>query len=356
MFMATIMAVAVTTFPADQRGRVLGLIGSIVAAGTLLGPALGGLLTEAFGWRWIFLINVPVGLLGVIGTLAFLPADRGRGGSLRQLDPAGAALFAAFAACLLLGLGSGPTAGWTTAGTLGLLLAAAGTLLIFAVWEYRVPSPLIDLRVFRHRVFGFGNLAGFLYYVLTVFPPLLFPLYLHEVLQWSTGTTGLLMTVPAVAMLLVSPPSGWWSDRTGSMVPTLAALGLMTLALSATAFLGATSPAWLVGLLLGLLGAALGLFSGPNNSAVMGALGPGQVGTANGVVATLRNFGRAVGVAVVVLVYQSFAGTSATAGVPAETFLDGFRGVFLTGALIGGAAFGVVLVMHRSRGAAPPAA
>ncbi len=77
MFMATIMATAVTIFPADQRGRVLGLIGSIVAAGTLLGPALGGFLTDAFGWRSIFLINLPVGLLGAVGTLVFLPSERG---------------------------------------------------------------------------------------------------------------------------------------------------------------------------------------------------------------------------------------------------------------------------------------
>jgi EmrB/QacA subfamily drug resistance transporter len=347
MFMATIMAIAVTTFPVHQRGRVLGILGSIVAAGTLLGPALGGLLTEAFGWRSIFLINLPVGLLGAVGTLLFLPSDRGTGGSLRQLDPMGAVLFAGFAASLLLGLGTGSGAGWASAGVVALLLTACALLLLFVLWEFRVTRPLIDLRLFRHRVFGLGNLAGFLYYVLTVFPPFLFPLYLYEVLGLSTGRTGLLMTLPALAMLIVSPFSGWWSDRMGSMWPALGALLLIMLAMSGTAFLGPESPSWLVGALLALLGAALGLFSSPNNSAVMGALGRDQVGMANGIVSTLRNLGRAVGVAVVVLVYQAFAGTSATVGASPDTFLTGFRGVFLTGALISAAVFVVIVLMYR---------
>ncbi len=347
MFMATIMATAVTTFPAHQRGRVLGLIGSIVAAGTLLGPALGGLLTDAFGWRSIFFINLPVGLLGAVGTLVFLPSVRGTGGSLRQLDPTGAVLFAGFAAALLLGLGTGPRAGWATASVIGLLLGAGVLLLVFVLWEFRVAHPLVDLRLFRHRVFGLGNLAGFLYYVLTIFPPFLFPLYLVEVLGLSTGRTGLLMTVPAVTMLVVSPFSGWWSDRVGSMWPALVALGLLMAAMSGTAFLGTASPLWAVGGLLALLGAALGLFNSPNNSAVMGALGREQAGTANGIVSTLRNLGRAVGIAVVVLLYQAFAGTSATAGASPDTLLAGFRGVFLAGALVGATAFVVIVLMYR---------
>jgi EmrB/QacA subfamily drug resistance transporter len=349
MFMATIMAVAVTTFPAHQRGRVLGLLGSIVAAGTLLGPALGGFLTDAFGWRSIFFINLPVGLLGAVGTFVFLPSERGTGGSLRQLDLMGAVLFAGFAASLLLGLGTGPGAGWASAGVVALLLAASTLLVLFVLWELRVARPLIDLRLFGHRVFGLGNLAGFLYYVLTVFPPFLFPLYLYEVLGLSTGRTGLLMMLPAVTMLLVSPCSGWWSDRVGSMWPALVALVLIMLAMSGAAWLGPASPPWLVGALLALLGAALGLFNSPNNSAIMGALGRDQVGMANGIVSTLRNLGRAVGVAVVVLVYQAFAGTSATVGASPGTFLAGFRGVFLTGALVGAAAFLVIVLMYRQR-------
>ena len=104
MFMATIMATAVTTFPPGQRGRVLGLISSMVAAGTLLGPPLGGVLTDAFGWRAIFLINLPIGLLGAVGTFVFVPRQPGSGGGVRSLDLPGAVLFAAAVAGLLLGL------------------------------------------------------------------------------------------------------------------------------------------------------------------------------------------------------------------------------------------------------------
>jgi EmrB/QacA subfamily drug resistance transporter len=353
MFMATVMATAVTTFPPELRGRVLGLISSIVAAGTLLGPSLGGLLTDVFGWRAIFLINLPIGLLGAVGTLLFVPTDRGTGGGLRSLDVPGAVLFAVFVAALLLGLGRGPSSGWADAEVIGLLGAAVVLVLLFVLRERRVAQPLIDLQLLRQRVFGLGNLACLLYFMLITLTPFLFPLYLQEVLGWSTGTTGLVMTLQAVAMLLVSPLSGWWSDRAGSGRPALVALAVLLLGMLAAAFLDTAAPTWLVALLLALLGVGPGMFNSPNNSAVMGAVPRERAGTASGILSTTRNLGRAMGVAVVALCYQVFAGTSQTAGVAPETFLAGFRGVFLVGAGIAATTFVVVAFMHRRPASAP---
>jgi EmrB/QacA subfamily drug resistance transporter len=207
MFMATIAPTALATFQQEQRGRILGLIGSIVAAGTLLGPAIGGLLTDAFGWRSIFLINLPVGLLGVIGTCVFLPAEPRRRALIGQLDLPGVFLFGGFTASLLLGLGIGPGSEWSSGKVLCLLAATALFLLLFIGWESRAARPLIDIRLFRRRVFGLGTLAAFLSYILMLFPAFFLPLYLHEVLGWSLGTAGLLMTIQAIAMLLVAPLS-----------------------------------------------------------------------------------------------------------------------------------------------------
>jgi EmrB/QacA subfamily drug resistance transporter len=354
MFMATIMATAVTAFPPGQRGRVLGLIGSIVAAGTLLGPPLGGLLTEAFGWRSIFFVNLPIGLLGAVGTFIFVPRDRGTGGGLRALDLPGAALFAALVSALLLGLGQGPALGWASPRVLGLLAGAAVLLALFVVRENRTPRPLVELGLLRRRVFGLGILASFVYFLLTVLPPFLYPLYLQEVLGWSTGTTGLVMTLQAAAMLLVSPLSGWWSDRVGSRRPALLALVLLLLGLAGSASLGAEPRPWLIGGLLVLLGVGPGMFNSPNNSAIMGDVARERIGTANGILSTTRNLGRAVGVAVVALGYQAFAGTSATTDVPADTLLAGFRGVFLVGAVLAAAALTAVAFMPR-RAPAPSA-
>jgi EmrB/QacA subfamily drug resistance transporter len=347
MFMATIMGTAVTAFPPAQRGRVLGLISSIVAAGTLMGPPLGGLLTDAFGWRSIFFINLPIGLLGAIGTLMFLPADRGTGGGLRALDVPGAVLFAGCVSALLLGLGRGPTSGWTSVEVAGLLGGAVVLLLLFVLRERHTARPLIDLALVRRRVFGLGLLAGFLYFTIITITPFLFPLYLQEVLGWSTSTTGLVMGLQAVAMLLVSPLSGWWSDRAGSRLPALAAMTVMLAALLLAAFLDEDAPVWEIGLLLVLLGVGPGMFNSPNNSAVMGDVARERISTANGILSTTRNLGRAVGVAVVALTYQAAAGTSETSGLPDETFLDGFRGVLLTGAGLAAAAFAAVVLMHR---------
>jgi EmrB/QacA subfamily drug resistance transporter len=355
MFMATILATAVSAFPSGQRGRVLGLVSSIVAAGTLLGPPLGGVLTDAFGWRSIFFINLPIGLLGAVGTFVFVPAVAGSGGGVRALDLPGAALFAAAVTALLLGLGRGPATGSMPPDAVALLGGSAVLVVLFVLWQRRTARPLIDLALLRRRVFGLGILAAFLYFTLLTITPFLFPLYLQEVLGWSTSTTGLVMTLQAVAMLVVSPLSGWWSDRTGSRLPALTALAILAASLLAAAFLGSDPPVWAIGGLLALLGVGPGMFNSPNNSAIMGDVGPERIGTANGVISTARNLGRAIGVAVVASGYQAFAGTSATAGVPDQTFLDGFRGVLFIGAALAVAALVAVVFMYR-RGAPGPSA
>ena len=349
MFMATIMATAVTAFPPEERGRVLGLLTSVVAAGTVVGPALGGLLTDAFGWRSIFLVNVPVGLLGAVGILVLLPADRAAGRSVAGFDMLGALLFAGFSSALILGLGTGPGAGWASPATLGLLAASVVLLVLFALQEARSAGPVIDLRLFRRRVFGLGNLAGFVSFVLLLFPAVLFPLYLHEVLGRSVGTAGLLMSLQAAAMLLVSPAAGRWSDRAGSRRPALVGLATTAVAMLASALLGPGAPLWLVGLVLAGLGAGSGLFLSPNNSAVMGDLSRDRAGTAGAILATARNLGKAVGVALAVLLYTAFAGTSATVGVDEADLLAGLRGAFLVGAVLAGAGLAAVVLMYRGQ-------
>ncbi|MDP9429027.1 MAG: DHA2 family efflux MFS transporter permease subunit [Actinomycetota bacterium] len=350
MFMATIMATAVTTFPPDERGRVLGLLTSVVAAGTVVGPGLGGVLTDAFGWRSIFLINVPIGLLGAVGTFVLLPADRTVGRpSAKDLDLVGALLFAGFSSSLLLGLGAGPSAGWSDRVTLGLLGASLIVLGLFVAQEARSAGPVIDLGLFRRRVFGLGNVAAFLSFVLMLFPAVLFPLYLHEVMQWSLGATGILMTLQAVFMLLVSPVAGWWSDRRGSRRPALAALGLINAAMTGSVFLGSASPLWLIGVVLAFFGVGFGLFLSPNNSAVMGDLARDRAGTAGAILATVRNLGKSVGVALAVVLYSAFAGTSATVAVEPAVLLSGFRGAFMVGAVLAVVALVAVVLMYSGQ-------
>jgi EmrB/QacA subfamily drug resistance transporter len=352
MFMATITPLALATFPVGQRGRILGIIGSMVAAGTLLGPALGGVLTGAFGWRAIFLINVPVGLIGSIGVMALLPKDSKKGTKAPRLDVPGFTLFIMFSSSLLLGLGFAPRLGWSHEVVIGLLGTAVVACALFVLRELKTAVPLINLRHFRRRVYGWGTLAAFLSYVLLLFPAFLFPLYMHEVLGWSIGLTGLMMTCQAFAMLLVSPLSGWWSDRVGSRRPALVALSVMIATFVGASFLTESSPPWLVAALLALIGASVGLFSSPNSSAVMGDLGQDQAGVANGTIATLRNLGRAIGVTLTVLLYQLFAGSPATARISADHFLAGFQGVLLVGAGLAAVAFLAVVLMYGRDGRA----
>jgi MFS family permease len=150
-------------------------------------------------------------------------------------------------------------------------------------------------------------------------------------------------------MLLVSPLAGSWSDRSGPQRPTLTALGIVVLAMVGAAMLGADTEAWAVGLVLMLFGAAFGLFTSPNSSAVIGDVSREQLGAANGAIATVRNCGRAVGVAVVVALFQFHAGTDEGSAGPPEVFLAGFDGAFLSGAVLACVAFATVVAMHRRR-------
>ncbi len=131
------------------------------------------------------------------------------------------------------------------------------------------------------------------------------------------------------------------------LATALAALALLVLSLLAAASLDADPPLWALAVLLVLLGVGPGMFGSPNNSAIMGDVARERIGTANGILSTTRNLGRAVGVAVVALGYSGFAGTAATSGVPVGTFLAGFRGVLLVGAAHAAVALGAVAVMHR---------
>lgn len=347
MFMSTIISTAVSAFPDAQRGQVLGVISSTVAAGTVLGPGLGGLLTGAFGWRSIFLINLPIGAAGLIGTLLLLPRHTVSTTRFRRFDFPGAITFAAAASGLLLAAAHGPGSGWNDSTTLVPLGASLAMLAVFIAWELRASDPLVELRLFTQRVFGLGTLASFLCYVLTIFPAILFPIYLQEVLGWSTSSTGAVLVLQAVAMLLVAPLAGSWSDRRGSKSPTIVALGLVVVTMAATTLLGGESEPWLVCLLLLMFGAAFGLFITPNNSAVVGDVSPTHLGVANGTIATVRNAGRAVGVAAVVTVYQFSAHTADMTTAPADVLLNGFRGAFVASSMVAGLALATVIAMHR---------
>ncbi|HOX43075.1 MAG TPA: MFS transporter [Myxococcota bacterium] len=304
--MAVGPAILTTTFPAGQRGRVLGLVSTATYVGLTLGPPLGGFLVATLGWRWCFLLNVP--LIGIIlaAGLAWLPRAAPRLGARFDWGGAGALLLGL--PFLLLALSEGRRWGWGSAWTLGALGAGLAGLAAFVWVERRTRGGLLDLALFRNRLFSGSVLSALANYVALFAVTILMPFYLEEGLGRTPSHTGLLLSVQFAVMALVASPAGWLSDRLGSRL--LATLGQLLMAggLYALGGLGAGAGDAAVAACLGVIGLGTGVFISPNSSALMGAAPAERQGTASSVMAEARVLGMLVGVSLAAAVFSAAGG------------------------------------------------
>lgn len=304
MLQAVGPALLVTAFPSRERGTALGAIGSFVAAGILIGPALGGVLLRYVGWEAIFFVNLPVGLIGIWLTLRSIQPDppvvRGQ-----VFDGTGALLLTTALLGLLLALTEGPIWGWSDPRTIGLLTLFAALGTAFVAWERHTSHPMINLRIFRSSVFSLSLLASLALFIALAFNLLLMPLFFQFVLGMDLQTTGLaLMALPA-AMSLSAPISGRLSDRIGPRLLTATGLVVVALSMIGLSFsTPTTSLVQVVGMLI-VLGIGVGLFQSPNNSTVMGNAPAEALGVAGGLLAIMRTLGQAAGVALAGAVWTS---------------------------------------------------
>jgi EmrB/QacA subfamily drug resistance transporter len=362
LILSTSTAILVGAVPPTERGRALGWSAVAIALGVSAGPTAGALLTEHLGWRWIFYVNVPIGVGAVAATLRVLPRTAGR--ERVRFDPAGALLLAVGIAALNLGLSFGDRWGWTSPRLLGTLAlgvcALAGAVLV----ERRSANPVLDLRLFRDRIFA-SALVSMTLAMLALFAiSFLLPFYFEELRGFSTARSGWLLTPLPLTLAVVAPIAGAVADRFGSR--WLAPLGLAIAAggLLLLARLDATASTWDVAWPLVLAGLGNGLFQSPNTRALMGAAPATEQGEASGLLATARVTGQALSVAVAGAVFTSLGGAAAGSALVARrvawshasvaqtadfeaTFLHGFRGALIVCAAF--AAIGVLTALVRGR-------
>lgn len=330
MLVANTMAITTIAFPPEERGRALGILASVVAAGALAGPPVGGLLVGLAGWRAVFFINLPIGLFGYAFGQAILPVDPGRK-TREPFDYLGAVMLSSMVMALLTIVSRGFAWGWTSP-KLWLVVAAGLTALgLLIVRESRCPYPMLDLGLFRIPAFTLGNISGPISYLILNGNSLLMPFYLQRMMGYSPYQAGLLMLPTPLTTALVSPLSGWLSDRIGIIVPTTVGMGLTGLSLYLLGGLTASSTYLDVAARLILLGIGTSIFNSPNNSSIMGAVPRDKLGLTGGMVATIRNIGMMTGAALTGSLFAAWAGpaASATSGaVDAELFLTGFSKSF----------------------------
>ena len=282
-------AIVTATFPPERRGRALGAITSVVAVGLTLGPPLGGFIVQHLSWRWIFLPNLPIGVAGAIWASQVLPGTR-------PPRPAG--------------------------------LDRPGALLVRHT--RRVPAPVVDPALFGDRVFTAGIAAGLLSYSALFTSSFLTPFFLAHVKELSAGGLGAMLTAVPLALSVSSPAAGWLSDRFGPrllcpMGMAILAAGLATLALAGP---GDGLPS--IAARLAACGVGMGLFQPPNNSSVMGTLPRERFGSGGGMLATARNVGMVIGIALSGALFRARGGASGD--VP--SFLAGYRAALLAGACL----------------------
>jgi EmrB/QacA subfamily drug resistance transporter len=308
-------SVAIITAAAgpERRGRAIGIQGAAQAIGLSLGPALGGFLIQVLGWRWVFWINVPFGIIGTVLAWFVLPQTEGLHEAERSFDWGGTALL--IPSLVLVALSVSEMANWGATSALFLGTFGAGILLavVFVLHERRVRVPLVELDLFRSHAFSAGNAAGLISYGLIFGVFLLMPFALERGYGDTPFAAGLrLMAIP-LALGVIAPFAGAWSDRLGTrrltvggMIIAAAALAAMALAFAGDTFsLGIATGAMVV------FGLGQGLFTAPNNSSIMGAAPPTHLGAAGGVLNVMRTLGTSLGVAVasVLLDYRVVAYT-----------------------------------------------
>jgi EmrB/QacA subfamily drug resistance transporter len=337
-------AAITAVFPPHERGRALGANASVVALGLTLGPPLGGFVVQHLSWRWLFYVNLPIGIAGAWWAWRGLPASEGDGAA--TFDRRGAAWIALAVGAAVAAVQVGPNS--ALAG-LGLAGTSAGAVAGLVRAERRTASPLVDASLFRDRLFSAGLASGFLSYAALFSSTLLTPFYLAQVQGLSPRGLGAVLTAVPVALSLTSPVSGRMSDRFGSRELCVAGMALLATGLATLSFAGPDDRLATIAVRLAVCGLGMGLFQPPNNSAVMGALPRERLGSGGGLLAEARNFGMVVGISLSEAMFRAFGGESAGQG----GFLRGYRAALLAGAAVAALAGTTSLVRGRARPLSP---
>lgn len=299
------MAFIGENFPAEERGRALGLWGMVSGAAPGLGPTLGGYLIDWFGWRSIFWLSALLGLAG-IGVIALVVRES-RSPRSEPFDLSGSVLLFLSAGSLLVAVNQGRSWGWTSALTLGFVGSFALFLAVFLAAERRASHPLVDLSVVRTRTFLTSGVIVFVSFLAFQGSFFLIPFFLQQVQRYPPSQTGQLVIPLFVGIMVASLVSGPASDRVGSKGPALLGTALMALALY---FLSLVQPNTdylsLMGVML-VLGVGIGATLPPLSRAITGSVPLRQIGAASGIFNLLRNMGGPFGIAIAASVFAQRA-------------------------------------------------
>ena len=310
MVMASSLAILVSVFPAEERGRALGIAVASVYAGISCGPFTGGWLVSTIGWRWLFYICVPLGLTTFLITRYKLKGEW-REAAGEPFDWPGSLIYATSILLLISGAANLDQGLWAW----GLIAVANLGLALFAWFESRTPYPVLNMALLRdNRVFALSSLAALFNYAATFGVTFFLSLYLQYVQGMSPRMAGSMLMIQPVVQTLFSPLCGRLADRFPPGRVASIGMALCAIGLAVATSLNADSSLATIALLLVCLGLGFALFSSPNTSVIMGSVAPRDLGLASGMTGTMRTLGMMSSMTVITLVFSVYM-----AGQPVTT-------------------------------------
>jgi EmrB/QacA subfamily drug resistance transporter len=347
--MANNQGIISSAFPKNERGRALGINGAFVALGTLAGPSLGGFIISMAGWEYMFWINVPIGIIVFVAGFWIFPKEEETADG--SLDFLGAVLFAFSMIPFFVALQQGQAVGFTSPFILSCFALAIVSFLLFLFVQKKSKDPLLKLDIFKNRWFSISIFCSFTSYMAISCYNIVLPFYLQDVLRMVPAVAGLYMTIYPLLIVLVSPASGYLSDKIGSEILTLLGLVLTSAGLLLMSTLTEQVSLVVMGLFIIIMAIGNGLFQSPNNSLVMSSVAQDKLGIGGSVNALVRSIGQTAGIAVSTsLLYGGMSmkiGRHVTDYVPGrnDAFLFGMRFSYLAAAAI--CMLGVIITAVR---------
>lgn len=344
--MALVQGIVTSIFPGHERGKALGVIATVVALGSLLGPSIGSMIIRFFSWQMLFFVNVPIGLVAIFLTIKLLP-DTKNADQDEAFDRLGALMLVlwvivTFAALMLYAERLIPVRGMLFGLIVSVVLGFS-----FLDYEKKQLHPLLPLSLFSSPVFFKGVMTSYISYGTLYAYIILMPFYLQEVHDLSILQTGLLLSLYPLLTAFVAPFSGHLSDRLSFRPLTILGMALSAAAYLLLSMLQASTPIWIVAAAIGMLGVATGLFQSPNTSSIMGSVDRRQLGIAGSMNAFFRNFGMVSGTAVSILLFTLFSQrgmeTLSEKVGDSYAFMTGFQGVLRVAAALSVVGFAIMV-------------
>ena len=335
MTQATATAILLSAFHESERGKALGLQISAVGSGAVGGPAIGGFVVDAFGWRGVFMLTITLAVVAIVVAQVVLnrrrtdaPISGGR------FDLVGAITSTAVLIVFLLAMSNGAGMGWRSPPIVVGFAAVVGLAGFFTFWELRNRSPMLDVKLFRHRVFALGVAASVISFMSISSVRFLMPFYLQAVLGYSPGRVGLVLVPAAFGMIIMGPLGGRLSDRYGWTAFNVGGLLFTVTGLFILSRATETSPACLI--ILGTVTQSIGTgtFNAPNNSSILSVVEQSKLGVMSGFLNLVRNSANIMGIAVattIVVTVMGAQGFEPSLAAVSESGAEGVLGAFTSG-------------------------